>query len=510
MAKDFWSEADLRQMAEARLSVEKAEEQLERFRTGVLPLRLDRPCTAGDGILVLPVPERERCERAFEELVKTGRVMKFVPASGAASRMFRDWHRACSVRAFDSAPEEGYFLKSLPDYAFYEDLRSRISAAGRSLEEWISRGSCPEILDFILKPEGLGYGSLPKALLKFHDYPEGSRTALQEHLVEAALYVRDEESVCRVHFTVSPEHRSLVEAHLEETVGAFERRFGVRLQVGLSVQDPSTDTIAVDLDNRPFRGEDGCLVFRPGGHGALLKNLDSLDGDIVFLKNIDNIVPDRLKVPTVLWKRTLSGFLVDLEGELHRRLRRIEEGALGPAEIDDMVRFCREKLNTHVPREVAIAPPEIMEAWLFARMNRPLRICGMVRNEGEPGGGPFWVSEAGGGASLQIVEEFQVDRSDPGQREIWEASTHFNPVDLVLTLRDFRGERFDLNRFVDPAAVAITRKSEKGRDLKALELPGLWNGAMAFWNTIFVEVPLETFNPVKVAEDLLRPRHRRF
>ncbi len=509
MAKDFWSEADLRQMAEARLSVEKAEEQLERFHTGVQPLRLDRPCTAGDGILVLPAPERERCERVFEELVKTGRVMKFVPASGAASRMFRDWHRACLVRAFDSVPEEENFLKSLPDYAFYEDLRSRVSAAGCSLEEWISRGNCPEILDFILKPEGLDYGSLPKALLKFHGYADGGRTALEEHLAEAALYVRDADFVCRIHFTVSPEHRTLVEAHLKEAVPACERRFGVRLQVGLSVQDPSTDTIAAAPDNRPFRGEDGRLVFRPGGHGALLKNLDSLDGDIVFLKNIDNVVPDRLKEPTILWKKILGGFLVDVEQDLHRRLRRIEEGVLGPAEIEDMIRFCRERLQARMPDDVAAAPPEIMEAWLFARMNRPLRICGMVRNEGEPGGGPFWVSGAGGVSSLQIVEEFQVDRTDPGQRGIWESSTHFNPVDLVLALRDFRGERFDLNRFVDPAAVSITRKSEKGRDLQALELPGLWNGAMAFWNTIFVEVPLETFNPVKVVEDLLRPPHRR-
>lgn len=509
MAKDFWSEDDLRQMAEARLSVERMEEQLERFRTGVLPLRLDRPCTAGDGILVLSAEMCERSERAFDVAVRSGRMMKFVPASGAASRMFRDWHRACTERAFDSGEEERNFLQFLPEYAFYKDLQSRVSAGGHSLEDWIADGKCPEILDFILKSEGLGYGFLPKALLRFHDYPEGSRTALEEHLVEAAFYVRDADSVSRIHFTVSPEHRSFIEGHLKEAVGSCEQRFGVRLQVGLSIQDPSTDTLAVDPENRPFRGEDGRLVFRPGGHGALLKNLDALDGDIVFLKNIDNVVPDRLKDPTVRWKKILGGFLLDLEGELHHRLRRIEEGVLSPGEIEDMVRFCRERLQARMPGDVAVAGPEIMEAWLFARMNRPLRVCGMVRNEGEPGGGPFWVSGAGGVPSPQIVEEFQVDRGDPGQREIWESSTHFNPVDLVLTLRDFRGEPFDLNRFVDPAAVSMTRKSEKGRDLKALELPGLWNGAMAFWNTIFVEVPLETFNPVKVVEDLLRPQHRR-
>jgi hypothetical protein len=509
MANGTWSEADLRQMAASGLAVKAVEEQLERFRAGVPPLRLDRPCTAGDGILVLSEQEQERCERAFGEVVGTGRIMKFVPASGAASRMFRDWHRACAEGGFGTREEVASFLKALPDYAFHDDLREHITACGGSLENWAAGGDCPAILRAILQPEGLGYGSLPKALLKFHDYPEGSRTALEEHLVEAALYVRDARSICRVHFTVSPEHRSLVEEHLAEAVPACENRCGVRLEAGLSVQDPSTDTLAVDLEDNPFRGEDGRLVFRPGGHGSLLLNLNALDGDIVFLKNIDNIVPDRLKAATVRWKRILGGFLAGLETDLHRRLRRIEEGALGPEEAEDMERFCREKLRAGLPGEVAIAPPEIREAWLYARMNRPLRVCGMVRNEGEPGGGPFWVTGAGGGASLQIVEEFQVDQDDPGQRELWKSSTHFNPVDLVLALRDFRGEPFDLKRFVDPAAVSISQKSEKGRDLLALERPGLWNGAMAHWNTVFVEVPLETFNPVKTVEDLLRPRHRR-
>jgi len=508
MANFTWSEADLRQLAEAGLSVETAEEQLERFRDGALPLVLEAPCTAGDGIRVLTPGEQERYERMFEEVVRTGRMMKFVPASGAASRMFRDWHRASAERSFGPG-EEAAFLQSLRDYAFYHDLRFRVSSCGHSLDDWTAGGNSAEILDFILHPRGLGYGALPKALLQFHDYPEGSRTALEEHLVEAALYVRDAASVCRVHFTVSPEHRTLVEQHLAEAVRACERRFDVRLQVGLSVQDPSTDTLAVDLMNRPFRGEDGRLVFRPGGHGALLVNLDALDGGIVFLKNIDNIVPDRLKAATVRWKKILGGLLAEMEADLHRRLRRIEQGALGAAESEDMVRFCRDTLQAPLPPAVAAAPPEIREAWLFARMNRPLRVCGMVKNEGEPGGGPFWVSGAGGVRSLQIVEEFQVDRTDPGQRRIWEASTHFNPVDLVLALRDFRGDPFELKRFVDPAAVSITRKSEKGRDLKALELPGLWNGAMAYWNTVFVEVPLETFNPVKIVEDLLRPQHRR-
>lgn len=509
MTNATWSEADLRQMVQAGLSAAAAEEHLERFRAGAPPLRLDRPCTAGDGIRVLSPREQEECERVFEEVVRTGRVMKFVPASGAASRMFRDWHRACGVRAFGSAEEETSFLQSLPDYAFCSDLRTRVAARGGSLSDWVSRGRCAEILDFILGPEGLGYSALPKALLKFHDYPEGSRTALEEHLVEAALYVRDAASVCRVHFTVSPEHRALVERHLAAAVPACEGRFGIRLEVGLSVQDPATDTLAADPKNRPFRDEDGRLIFRPGGHGALLRNLEALNGDVVFLKNIDNIVPDRLKAATVRWKKILGGLLAGIEADLHRRLRRIEEGMLGPAESHDMVRFCREKLQATMPPEVAVAPPEIREAWLFSRMNRPLRVCGMVKNEGEPGGGPFWVSGGNGVSSPQIVEEFQVDRPDPEQRGIWESSTHFNPVDLVLALRDFRGDAFDLKRFVDPAAVSITKKSEKGRDLLALERPGLWNGAMAFWNTAFVEVPLETFNPVKTIEDLLRPQHRR-
>jgi hypothetical protein len=507
MPHDLFSADDIRQLRAHGLTEAQVLEQLQWFRGGAAPVRLNRPCTVGDGILSIPAEDRAELVRRHDRVAGRGRVMKFVPASGAASRMFRDWFRCLDSGGFD--PEAArVFAGDIKKYAFYADLERLVEQRGESLARWIEQGRTCDILSAILTAGGLNYASLPKALLKFHHYPGGSRTALEEHLVEAALYARDQKQHCKVHFTVSAEHRLDVETHLSRIRKRYEEQFNVRFEIDVSVQSASTDTIAVDMQNRPFRDETGKLVLRPGGHGALLSNLNQfLAGDIVFLKNIDNIVPDHLKGPTVLYKKLLSGYLLALQDRIFRYLDRLAEGDVPQSDLEIMTAFCKENLYIIFPPWFAGLTHAGKQAFVVSRLNRPIRVCGMVKNEGEPGGGPFWIDEADGTQSLQIIEEVQIDRHSERQRLIWSEATHFNPVDLVCGVRDYRYRKFDLNRFVNQSAFSITEKSERGRDLKALELPGLWNGSMHDWTTIFVETPIETFNPVKTIHDLLRPQH---
>jgi len=508
-AMDEWSAEDRKQISAHGLNLDEVERQLTIFRRGVPPVRLNRPCRAGDGIVVIPETERPTLQAIYEEARRTNRLMKFAPASGAASRMFLEWYRCLDAGGFADDVERAVFAADLKKYAFFHDLRAVIAAKGGDIGTLLENREDAAVLRFILTKEGLDYGRLPKALLKFHACPEGSRTALEEHLVEAAHYARDAGNVSRVHFTVSREHESAVRSHLSRVVPGYESRLSTIFAIGLSTQDPETDTIAVDPENRPFRTDEGRLIFRPGGHGALLANLNTLDADVIFLKNIDNIVPDHLKMETVLWKRILAGYLIRLQEEIFSCLRLIEEGSDAEGDLERIVDFCARRVNMFLPTHFRDASLSERRSFLFRRLNRPLRVCGMVKNEGEPGGGPFWVDDPDGQGvnSLQIIEESQIDKSDPRQCTIWSSATHFNPVDLVCGVRDFRGRKFDLPVFVDPAAAVITRKSEKGRELLALERPGLWNGSMAFWNTVFIEVPIATFNPVKTVADLLRPQH---
>lgn len=508
-AQERWSEEERQSIAAHGLTMEEVDRQLALFRRGVSSVRLNRPCIAGDGIVVIPETERPSLMAAYEKARRTYQLMKFVPASGAASRMFREWYRSLAAGGFVGEAAREAFAVDLKRYAFSSDLRATIAAAGGDLDSLIEKGEDATILKAILTEAGLNYGCLPKALLKFHAYPEEGRTALEEHLVEAALYARDAEKVSRVHFTVSPEHESAVRALLSRVIRDYESRLDTVFAIGISTQDPATDTIAVDLEKRPFRDDRGKPVFRPGGHGSLLRNLNLLDEEIIFLKNIDNTVPDRLKAETSLWKRLLAGFLVGLQQEIFASIRLLDGGGGTEEELERITDFAEKRVNIGLPTGFrGLSLPE-RRSFLFRKLNRPLRVCGMVKNEGEPGGAPFWVEDAdgGGGSSLQIIEESQIDRNDPKQRAVWLSATHFNPVDLVCGVRDFDGRKFDLPAFVDPATVAITQKSEKGRELLALERPGLWNGSMAFWNTVFVEVPLATFNPVKTVTDLLRPQH---
>jgi hypothetical protein len=472
MAATAFTDADRRQLAARGLTEQEARRQLELLDRPPRHARLVRPALVGDGIRRLEPAEAAELRAAHAEAALAGRCSKFVPASGAASRMFRDLHpfhrgpgRERSWLEILDAAQRGEAgaaalartLREIRRFAFHADLADHLRRHGEDLDGLARIGAFQPILDALLGPEGLSYDSLPKGLLKFHRTAEGARTAFEEHLAEAARITADAEGVCRLHFTVPPADRQAFECLLGRVEGRYAQRLGVRFEVGWSEQKPSTDTLAVDAEGRLVRDAEGRLRLRPGGHGALIDNLHALGGDVVFVKNIDNVQPERAQDAAALWRKSLAGLAVTL--------------ARG-------------------------------------QLDRPLRVCGVVPNTGEPGGGPFWVRGADGSVSLQIVESAEVDLDDAGQREIWRSSTHFNPVDIVCAVRDAAGRPFELKRFVDEDAAIVTSKTEGGREVRVLERPGLWNGAMAGWNTVFVELPIETFTPVKTVLDLLRPEHQ--
>lgn len=508
MAPIEFSARDRERISREGVPLEKIRDQMALFRNPPGPRRLDRPCTAGDGILVFSGAEERELQELFEARQGGLRSVKFVPASGAATRMFRDWFRDYQDEGFDGTGAGKEFSRQLPLYPFYGDLSEVAEKAGRPLDLLVEEGKYREILGYVLTERGLDYAHLPKALLKFHTCGNGARTSLEEHLVEAAGYVRDGNDVCALHFTVSGEHEAQVREAVGGVVETYEALLGVRYDWSVSIQSPATNTIAVDLDDAPFRDDGGDLLFRPGGHGALLANLNRLDVDIAFLKNIDNVVPDRLKGETIRYKKILGGCLLRVRERVFRYLRLLAREEPSDALLGEIARFCEKELFLDPPKTFPSAPGREKAGILFETLNRPIRVCGMVKNEGEPGGGPFWVAGEDGRRSLQIVEEAEIDGDSEKQRAVWKSSTHFNPVDLACAIRDYRGRKFDLERFADPKAVIIAKKSHEGRDLKALELPGLWNGGMARWTTLFVEVPIITFNPVKTVDDLLRPEHR--
>jgi len=506
MASDMFTTDDLRHLEAVGISPHDVLNQLAIFTRGVSPVILKRPCTVGDGIVKIPDDDTDTLTKAHDSAAQEGRMIKFVPASGAASRMFKDWFAYLEDDDFNTSREASDFIRHLHQYAFYDDLADTIAQNNLDIHDLSARAQYRDILEYILTPRGLNYASLPKALLKFHAYQDRTRTSLEEHLVEAARYVKDADNICRMHLTVSDEHISDVDTHISTIRKYYEKKLGVSYDISLSIQSPATDTIATDMDNMPFRDRTGTLVFRPGGHGALLRNLSAIDNDIIFLKNIDNVTPDRLKPDTVLYKKILGGYLVTLQNQVFRYLEALTESHAANVKVSDIIEFLKTNLCISPPAGFETLPPDRQKDVLIEKLDRPIRVCGMVKNEGEPGGGPFWV-EKDGVLTLQIIEQAQVDLNVEEQHRIWNGSTHFNPVDLVCGIRNLKGRKYDLDRFVDYDTYFISRKSLEGRDLKALELPGLWNGAMAHWNTVFVEVPISTFNPVKTVSDLLRPEH---
>ena len=514
----MFTEKDLKQIREKGIEISTINKQIDNFIRGFPFVCLARPATNGDGIFSFREDDIDKYIRYFNNHISASSVIKFVPASGAASRMFKHLFEFSETFTGTPAQREAYLkddnfnsvhylISHLAEIAFYKKLDEILHLHNIDAGELISSWQLGPLIRFILIDKGLNYANLPKGLLLFHDYPEGARAAAEEHLVEAANYARNEDGTARIHFTISPEHREKFNELFTRVINAYESRFGITYEISFSEQLPSTDTIAVDEENTPSRNDDGTLLFRPGGHGSLLKNLSQLDEEIIFVKNIDNIIPDRLKEATYKYKRVIGGYLLYIRDRIFEILSEANQAILPEEAFREAVHFARTHLFMQFSDDFAAASPRVKQAELMNRLNRPIRVCGMVRNEGEPGGGPFWVKSQDGNVSLQIVESSQINLKDPAQQKIVNEATHFNPVDLVCSIKDFQGEKFDLSDFVDEETGFISLKSSGGQTLKAQELPGLWNGAMANWITVFVEVPIITFNPVKTVNDLLRKVH---
>lgn len=505
----MFSEADRLQIQQRGLTIAAVNQQIEFFKKGIPLLNIVKPAIAGDGIRVLNEADLTNFVSAYEQDKSKHRIVKFVPASGAATRMFKTLYEyVAKPSGAIIADDVAQVINRIQSFAFYNDLVSVINQNNEDLSALLKNANYPQIIEYILSEKGLNYGNLPKGLLKFHAYPDGERTPMEEHMVEGALYAQNANKTVVVHFTVSPEHLSGFSALANSIKAKYESTHGVSYNISFSVQKPSTDTIAVDGRNSPFRNADGSLIFRPGGHGALLDNLNDLKGDIIFLKNIDNVVPDKLKDSTVLYKQVLAGMLIKTQKSIFAYLKRLEESAIDNDLLLEISKFIESELGYKFSANYNALSHNDKLQHLRTILNRPLRVCGMVRNTGEPGGGPFWVRDDKGALSLQILESSQFNLELEEHRTVFKGATHFNPVDIAISPLDYKGQKFDLKQYSDPNTGFISQKSKDGQELKALELPGLWNGAMANWNTIFVELPIITFNPVKSINDLLRPEHQ--
>lgn len=503
------SQQDLQQLAGKGISEEQINQQLDAFKTGFPFLKLEAAAAIGKGIVSPAEDERQQYVKAWNNYKDEGhKIVKFVPASGAASRMFKDMFSFLNAD-YDTPTtefERKYFL-NLTKFAFYDALDAKcMELYGKGITTLLADMNYKAIAAAMLNKEGLNYGQLPKGMLLFHKYPDGPRTPMEEHLVEGALYAASA-GESNVHFTVSREHMEMFEQRVAEKKDIYAEKYGVKYNISFSEQKPSTDTVAANPDNTLFRNEDGSLLFRPGGHGALIENLNEIDADVIFIKNIDNVVPDRLKEETVEYKQLIAGVLVTLQKRAFEYLRMLNAGEYNHELLEEIIRFVQQDLCCRKPDIKELEDAELV-IYLKKKLNRPMRVCGVVKNVGEPGGGPFLTYNQDGTISLQILESSQIDKSNEEYMRMFTEGTHFNPVDLVCAVRDFEGKPFNLPDFVDKSTGFISNKSKNGRELKALELPGLWNGAMSDWNTVFVEVPLGTFNPVKTVNDLLRDQHQ--
>lgn len=517
LRKIGFTSADFEQIRLHGLSLDAIEKELRIFRDGIPKTWLERAATLNDGILKMSEDDFGRAASAFDSRKEDFKLKKFVPASGAASRMFK--FLSTFLNEFDLTQDTinayinrtemtalSVFLAGKDKLPFYKDLVAKVDSRKKDGELRESDRRNYELIKTLLDPAQFDYCSKPKGILPFHKYPDRVSTPIEEHLREGARYAASK-GVSHVHFTVSEDHQAEFENVIASVKPKIESETGIQICVNFSYQDKATDTIGVDLHNKAFRDNDARLVFRPGGHGALINNLNAIDADIVFIKNIDNVIQNHIEVIT-LYKKALGGILIKTQQQIFDYLKRIESGFIEPGDIEEMIEFLKRDLNIVIYSDLSKFTDENKLAYIRQKLDRPLRVCGMVKNEGEPGGGPFWVRGQQGNISLQIVETSQVDTQNPQQTAIIDKSTHFNPVDIVCGIKNFKGEKFNLIDYVDHERGFIVRKTKNGRDLKAYELPGLWNGAMAKWNTIFVEVPLVTFNPVKTVNDLLNPAHQ--
>ncbi len=510
------SEQDKQQLASRGITESNFIKQYEQLKSNFIPAKLIAPATTERGIICTTEKTVQYYINVYEDYSRDRDIVKFVPASGAASRMFKDMF-ACLAEMkeqpenvtsiIDKYSKVKQIINQLEELALFPDLEASLDNKGLKLPQLIHNKRYKEIIEEIVSPDGLNYGNLPKALLNFHNYGTYQRKAVDEHLVEGALYAVNESGNVNIHFTISPEHEELFKSHLLKAIPFYEQKFGLTYGVTWSFQHPSTDTPAIDFKGNLLRENDGTLVFRPGGHGALIKNLNEIEGDLIFIKNIDNVTTDKLKSPTVDFKKVLAGILIEKEITIKGNLSLLLEDECVQEDIQLIAEFVENDMLVSLPPDFSQMECNQKKRILINKLNRPIRVCGMVKNEGEPGGGPFFVENNKGITSLQIVEGAQIDSGIESQNNILNNSTHFNPVDIVAGTVDFLGRKFDLNDFVDNDTYMIAEKSKDGKPLNALELPGLWNGAMAGWITYFVEVPIETFSPVKEINDLLRPQH---
>lgn len=502
--------SDIKQLEQKGIKVETVNEQLNKFVTGFPFLRLQGAATPGNGVVVLDEDAiAKSVERWDDYIAHGGDAEKLVPASGAASRMFKSLF--AFVDSDEPKPAAGSdvekVIANIDKFAFAPALDSVLKENfGMMAKELIAAGCEKDVISAIVNGHGLNYGNLPKALLEFHSYEASSRTPLEEQLVEAAQTVATADGIVKIHFTVSPEHREKFLIKLEQTIPVLQERLGVKYEISLSEQKSSTDTIAANPDNTPFR-DNGNLVFRPGGHGALIENLNEIKSQIVFIKNIDNVVPDSQRGDTILYKKVIGGILLTVRDKINAYLEKLEKGQYTIENLREMIIFMHDTLNIR-HQDMKHMDDSELALYIKKKFHRPIRVCGVVRNTGEPGGGPYITYDADGSTSPQILESNQIDTNNEEYVAMMQHATHFNPVDLVCSLYDFDGKKFNLTDYVDHNTGFISSKSLHGRPLKALELPGLWNGAMSDWNTIFVEVPASTFNPVKTVNDLLRPVHQ--
>lgn len=504
------------ELARRGITATQIEGQLQRLRDGVSSITLIRPCRVNDGIIQFRPEQFPQYQQQYDIARQAGRVSKFIPASGAATRMFQDLLKFLSEEpSTDSTSPHAIRIphavdqawKRIQDFPFIPDLEAFLHGQGHAPPTSQHTHDIKTILRALLRRPGLGYAELPKALLPFHRYPEGTRTALEEHVHEALLYFPDKAQPVRIHLTVSPQYERAIKEHLH-TIHSRVRRQGWTLDLTVSIQKPSTDTIALDAHGQPFRGEDGKIIFRPGGHGALLQNLNDFRGDIIFISNIDNVVPDHLKPPIVEWRKALGGYLVTLQDQVFQHIRQMKLVPANARHVQHAEQFLQQELFLPLPpsyRELSLPDQATL---LRQYLHRPIRVCGVVPNTGDPGGGPFWVAHPEDSPSRQIVEQSQVNPDSESQQKLFASGTHFNPVDMVCGVRDYQGNLFNLLEYVDPGTGFIGMKSHQGRPLRALEWPGLWNGGMAHWITLFVEIPRTNFNPVKTFLDWLHPAHQ--
>ena len=513
-----FSDKDIQQIESKGMTLNKVNAQLKLFETGIPFVNLREAANIDNGILKVSEETKRYYIDYYDRQRNAISILKFVPASGAATRMFKFLFKFLkeydpkkeSINSYinrNKATELSLFLVGIEKFPFYNYVFSKIKAFVPNFDTLSDNEKHVEFIKTMLDEKNLNFGFYPKGLLPFHEYKDHVSSAFEEHLFEAALYASSNNEA-NLHFTISEKHKHIFDEEFARIESIVEEKTKTKFNITFSYQCQSTDTIAVTPKNEPFREENGQLLFRPSGHGALLNNLSQLDADLIFIKNIDNIVVFHYEDEVAAYKKMLGGILLELQEQAFSYLRQLEDDDLSEEELILIAEFLTNKMSVVISKEFEKYSKNYQIEYLKEKLNRPIRVCGMVKNEGEPGGGPFWVKDESGNISLQIVESAQIDKKNKNQKAILKGATHFNPVDLVCGIKNYKGEKFDLNQYVDHKTAFITMKTKTGKDLKALELPGLWNGSMAYWNTVFVEVPLITFNPVKTVTDLLKATHQ--